>query len=193
MGLPSYRLAARAHSLEGTLNPPPNPVAHAESPLPVQMQRKGYCFWADGPSVTSFCPPQDCGPPRAKVTHLLPLPRTGVQKVKSVVLRAGGRVLSGASKSVFALPAPLLLCSPPPPQHSQLFPETRVMTCSSFCLNLCFRQATSRSSAVKIWWVGRKGGEGGPGERRGKERGEKEGKKRSRGQPNLKFPGAERK
>lgn len=45
------------------------------------------------------------------------------------------------------------------------------MTCSSFGLNLCFRQAASRSSAVRIWWV-RQAGNGleTQGPRKGREK-----------------------
>lgn len=42
----------------------------------------------------------------------------------------------------------------PPPHrchHLELLLDTRLMICSSFWRNLCFRQETSRSRAVRIW------------------------------------------
>lgn len=39
-------------------------------------------------------------------------------------------------------------------RHPQLLLDTRLMICSSFCRNLCFRQEASRSRAVRTWGRG---------------------------------------
>lgn len=137
----------------------PQPHCSHRVASPGSDAKRGYCFWADGQSgsINSFCTPLDSGL-RGQRSHfscpVREFKRPSLPLWPGPRVRAEGRVLSGAPKSVCAPPCPAL-CSPPP-QHSQLFPETRVMTCSSFCLNLCFRQAASRSSEVRIWWGGRK-------------------------------------